>query len=157
MDREPSNVISMARLKGHVVDTGQSVEINAPRRRKRKKGWRDHVSMVDVGVMRRLELIGGESRVLYALMAHVPEKGGAEAFATLQQIADELEVSGPYVAQIMKTLRARRIVRTVRQGVHHINTWLAYNGDFDSWNTEAENEPEPVWQRGVDPHTGEMK
>lgn len=113
--------------------------------------------MVDTGVMSRLELSGGESRVLYALMAHVPEKGGAEAHCTLQEIADELEVSGPYVAKIMKALRARRIVTTLRTGKHHVNTWLAYNGDFDSWNAEAENEAEPVWQRNVDPETGEVR
>lgn len=154
---KPDNVTSIARLKGTVVETGQAVEINAPRKRKRKKGWRDHVSMVDVGMMQRLELTGGESRVLFALLARVPERGGAEAFAVVDDMARELDVSGSYVSKILRDLRERNVVMKVRNGKYHVNTWLAYNGDFDSWNAEVDDDPEPIWSRGVDVATGEIR
>lgn len=149
--------VSLARLKGHVVETGQVVEINAPRRRKRKRGWREHVGMLDLELMTKLELTGGESRVFFCLLKHVPERGGAESFVFVEEIAQELGVSGQYVSQIMKRLRDRQIVFTIRQGKHRVNTWLAYNGDFESWNSEAEKDPEPVWVRGANAETGEMK
>lgn len=147
----------MARLRGKVDETQQSVTIEAPRRRKRKKGWRDHVSMIDVGVMERLELSGGESRVFYCVLAHIPEKGGADAFVLAEEIAQRLGVSTSYVSKILRDLRDRRIVTKIRNGKYHVNTWLAYNGDFDSWNAEAENEPEPIWVRGADVKTGEIR
>lgn len=149
--------VSIARLKGHVVETGQVVEINAPRRRKRKRGWRDHVGMIDLGLMSRIELSGLESRVLMAIMAAVPEKGGADAFCTMQEIADRLDVKPSSAARVFKTLQDRLVISKVRQGRWHVNTWLMYNGDFDSWNAEAEKEPEPIWVRGADSETGEVR
>jgi hypothetical protein len=151
------NVTSLARFRGRVEETGQSVVMDVPRRRKRKKGWRDHVSMVDVGVLTRLQLTGLESRVLWMIVKHVPEKGGNEARCTLAEIADETGIAGPNVSRIMKTLRDRRLLHTERQGVHHVSPWLAWSGDFDSWNAEAEKWPEPIWERGLDTETGEVK
>ena len=153
----PDNVTSMARLRGKVVETGQAVEINAPRRRRRKRGWRDHVGLIDLGLMSRLEISGNEFRILAAVMAHVPEKGGADAFCTMQDIADELNLAASSVNRTMQSLQRRRILTKIRQGKWHVNTWLMYNGDFDSWNAEADDEPEPIWMRGVDATTGEIK
>jgi DNA-binding transcriptional ArsR family regulator len=154
----PDNVVSMARLRGKVVDTGQSVEIDAPRRRRRKRGWRDHVSLVDIGMMTRLELSGQEYRVLIAVIMHIPEKGGSDAFCTMQEIADTLGIAHQSVSRTMKSLRDRNIIirRSSKIGRWHVNAWLAFNGDFDSWNAEAESDPEPIWVRGVNSETGEV-
>lgn len=149
--------VSIARLKGTVVETGQAVEINAPRRRKRRKGWRDRVGLVDLTLMAKLELSGLEYRVLMAVMACVPEKGGADAFCTMQEIADTLNVSPSSAARVFKGLQSRHVLTLRRQGRWHVNSWLMYNGDFDSWGAEAEQDPEPIWVRGVDTETGEMK
>lgn len=156
MTEKPSNVTSIAHLRGTVDETGQSVTIRAPRRRRRRKGWRDSVSLTDVGLMNRLEISGLEYRVLLAIMAAVPEKGGADAFCTQKEIADRLGVAQQSVARAMNTLQERRIIMRIRNGRWHVNTWLMYNGDFDSWNAEAEEDPEPIWVRGVNPETGEV-
>lgn len=147
----------MARLRGKVVETGQAVEINAPRRRKRKRGWRDHVGMIDLGLMTRMELSGLEHRVLMAVMASVPEKGGADAFCTMQDVADLLGIKASSAGRVFKALQERRIIWKIRQGKWHVNAWLMFNGDFDSWNAEADHDPEPIWQRGVNAETGEIK
>jgi hypothetical protein len=154
----PANVSSIARLRGKVVETGQAVEIDAPRRRRRKRGWRDSVSMVDMGNMTRLELSGTEHRVFDAIVSHIPEKGGSDAFCTLQEVADELGIAIQSVHRAVKAMRERYIIirRTSRIGRYHVNAWLVYNGDFDSWNVEAENDPEPIWVR-ADPRTGEVR
>lgn len=115
------------------------------------------MSLIDVGLMARLEASGLELRVLTAVMSHVPEKGGAEAHCTMQDIADQIGVLQPSVARAMRSLSRRRIIWMVRQGRWRVNTWLMYNGDFDSWNAEADHDPEPLWVRGVDPDTGEVK
>jgi hypothetical protein len=157
--KQPDNVTSIARLRGKVDETGQTVSIDAPRRRKRKKGWRDRVGLIDLGLMSRLDLNGSEWRVLSTVMACVPEKGGSEAFCTLQEIADRHEIPLSSVSRAMKSLRDRRIImkNDRRIGRWHVNAWLMYNGDFDSWNVEAEQDPEPIWSRGVDAMTGEIK
>lgn len=113
--------------------------------------------MVDIGLMAKLEASGLEWRVLWAMMSHVPEKGGAEAHCTMQEIADQIGVQQPSVARVIKSLKDRRIVWMVKQGKWRVNTWLMYNGDFDSWNVEAEHDPEPIWSRGVDAATGEVR
>jgi DNA-binding transcriptional ArsR family regulator len=149
----------MARLHGTVVETGQAVQIDAPRKRKRKRGWRDSVAMIDLTAMNRLELSGGEYRVLLAIMSHVPEKGGADAKCTLQEIASEIGMALSSVSRSAKMLRERNVLlkRDRRQGRWRVSSWLMYNGDFDSWNAEVEKDPEPVWVRDVDLTTGEIQ
>lgn len=153
---KPDNVTSIAHLRGKVDETGQSVTIQAPRRRKRKRGWRDHVSLVDIGLMTRLELSSLEHRVLMAVMAAVPEKGGADAFCTMREIAGAVGSPQPSVWRTMDVLQDRRILRKVRNGRWHVNAWLMFNGDFDSWNAEADLDPEPIWVRNVNSETGEI-
>lgn len=113
--------------------------------------------MIDYTLLARLEMTGLESRILAAVMAHVPEKGGREAYCTMQEIADYLGVKQTSVSRAMKGLKDRRILWLVKQGKWRVNAWLTYNGDFDSWSAEAENDPEPVWVRGANPETGEVK
>lgn len=157
MARDESNVVSMARVRGTVDDTGQRVTMDLPRRRKRKKGWRDSVSLVDVGILTRLELSGLESRVLWMIARHIPEKGGNEARVALAEVADKTGIHPSDVSKIVRTLRARHLLRTVRRGVHEVSPWLLWSGDFDSWNAEADKWPEPTWVRGADPDTGEVR
>lgn len=144
----------MARLKGTVVETGQAVHVEAPRRRKRKKGWRDKVGLIDLEMVGKLQLTGLEYRTLIGLMSFVPEKGGVEAFCTQQELADKLGIHQPTVARVLKAFQERNIAFRVRQGKWRVSPWLMYNGDFDSWNAEAVDAPEPVWVRGVDLATG---
>lgn len=147
----------MHRYRGAVDETGQRVSIDVPRRRKRRKGWRDRVALTDMGLLAKLELTGLEMRVLIAVMANVPEKGGADAFCTQAEVAKTLGVMQPSVTRAMRELQARRVVWPIGRGRWHVNTWLMFNGDFESWGAEAERDPEPVWVRGVDAGTGEMK
>lgn len=146
----------MARMRGQVDETGQRVTVEVPRRRKRKKGWRDHVSQVDIGVLTRLELSGLESRVLWMIVKHIPERGGNEARCTLAEVADETGIAAPNVSRIAKTLRDRHLLRSERLGKHYVSPWLAWSGDYDSWNAEADSWPEPIWMRGVNAETGEV-
>lgn len=147
----------MHRLKGQVDETGQRVSLDVPRRRKRRKGWRDKVALTDVTLLAKLELTGLEMRLLIAVMSHVPEKGGADAFCTQAELAAQLGVLQPSVTRAMKELQARQIVVSAGRGRWHVNTWLMYNGDFDSWNAEAEQDAEPIWVRGADVTTGEIR
>jgi hypothetical protein len=151
---------NVVRFRGEVDDTGQAVTVAVPRKRKRKRGWRDHVSLMDVGLMSQLELNGTEHRVLMAVMASVPERGGADARCSLTDIATSLGIAVSSVSRAMKELRDRNIVLKTsnRIGHYRVNTWLAYNGDFDSWATEVEKDPEPKWRRdGTHPGTGEVE
>ena len=148
----------MARLHGKVLETGQAVQIDAPRRRKRRKGWREKVALLDLSNLNQLELSALEYRVVFAMMEAVPEKGGNKAFITLQEIAEKVGSTTPSVSRCVASLRSRNIILKVesRVGRWAINSWLMYNGDFDSWAAESLEDPEPVWTR-VDTATGEVK
>lgn len=113
--------------------------------------------MIDYLCLARLETTGLENRVLMAIMAHVPKLGGGDAYCTMQDIADSLGVAQPSVSRTMQALKARHIISPIRQGRWHVNAWLMYNGSFDDWGAEAENDPEPIWTRGADPKTGEVR
>ena len=114
------------------------------------------MSLADWGLLSRLELTGMEFRVLAAFMSYVPEKGGATAFCTLQEVADMVGSKLPNVSKVVKDLRGRNVVWRERNGRWRVNAWLVFNGDFDSWNTDAEEDPEPVWVRRVHRGTGEV-
>jgi len=150
-DRTP-NVTSIAHLKGHVDESGEAVTVNLPRRRKRRKGYRDHVGLVDFGNMARLRLNGSEMRILYAICSFIPEKAGRDAFCTQKEIADLIGVHHNNVASSIRRMAARHVVWRVRNGRYQVSAWLAYNGDFDSWNMEVENDEEPIWE--IDWRTG---
>lgn len=152
---EPAKVVSMASYKGRVDETGQAVTVRVPRRSKRKRGWRMHVVMLDIDVMMRLDLTGSEMRVLHAIAAHIPERGGTEARTFSWELAKELGVSQQFVSRTIKPLKDRHIIRAPYRHVFEVTPWLLYNGDFASWNAEAEEWPEPIWRRdGADVETG---
>lgn len=115
------------------------------------------MGLVDYDVMTRLELTGAEYRILFEVLRAIPEKGGAVAFITQQEIADRLHIAPPNVSKVMSALRKRHIIWPLRQrGRWQVNSWIAYNGDFDSWNMDAESDPEPIWVRNVNTDTGEV-
>lgn len=150
--------VSLAQYRGEVIDTGQAVKINVPRQRKRRRGWRDHVGLIDYDVMTRLELTGSEYRVLFETLRAIPEKSGSIAYITQAEIANRLNIKQPSVAKVMSDLRKRHILWPLpQQGRWQINSWIAYNGDFTSWNADAEQDPEPIWLRNVDTSTGEVR
>ena len=152
------NVISIARLKGQVDETGQAVTVSIPRRKK-KKGWRERVGLIDLDAMNRLELSALEYKVLFAVMSAVPKTGGSVAFITVEEVARIVGSSRPSVNRTLSLLKERRIIMRDRgsSGRLRVSPWLMFNGDFSSWNVETESEEEPVWVRGVDPVTGEVK
>ncbi len=152
------SVASFATLHGKVDATGDSVTIVAPRRRKRKRGWREHVAMIDLDCVKRLELSGLEYAVLFAVMAGVPEKGGRVAFVTVGEIAEAAHSTTPSVSRALKSMAERNIIWRPdnRTGRLAVSAWLMFNGDFDSWAVEVEMDPEPVWTRGANLATGEV-
>lgn len=157
---EEGKVIPLRRgdraIKGFVTETGEEVTSFIPDRRGRKRKARQkHMSMVDVDVMARLELSQYEARVFWKMMTHVPPRSGSVAFVTVKQLSEETGIHRVNVSKTLKTLRDRRIIRTLRAGQHHINTHIAFSGSFDDWNATDGTEAEPLWTRhGVDPITG---
>lgn len=115
--------------------------------------------MLDLDNITKLELSGLEYRVLFAVMKAVPEKGGCRAYVTIEEIATTIDSTVPSVSRAMKTLRERRIITREdnRVGRLVVSPWVLYNGDFDSWAAEAEQSPEPIWTRGANAETGEVK
>lgn len=143
-------------VKGFVDETGESITAFIPSAKGRKaKARKKHVSMVDVDAMFRLEMTASESRVFWAIARAVPARSGSISYITVKQIADETGIHRVNVSKIMKDLRDRRVIRTVRPGQHHVNTHLGFSGSFDDWNATDGTEAEPIWTRhGVDPVTG---
>lgn len=115
------------------------------------------MSLMDIDNMVRLELSMQEHKILFGLLAFIPEKGGGEARVTTSELADRLSMKPQNVSRGLRSLRDRHVIRTPRQSVHEVTPWLAYSGDFDSWNSEVDGWPEPIWVRGVDTETGEVK
>lgn len=143
-------------IKGFDDETGASITafIPSPKGRNRKARQKQ-MSMVDVSVMDRLELSIYESRIFWKMMTHVPTKTGTIAYCSVKQLAEETGIHRVNVSKTLKSLRDRRIIRTIRPGQHHINTHIAFSGSFDDWNATDGTEAEPVWHRhGVDPLTG---
>lgn len=143
-------------IKGFDDETGASITAFIPSPKGRKaKARQKQMSMVDVSVMRRLEMSVYEARVFWNLASHVPTRSGSVAYVSVKQIAEEEGMHRVDVSKTLKSLRDRRIIHTVRTGQHHINTHIAYSGSFDDWNAADGTELEPIWTRhGVDPITG---
>jgi hypothetical protein len=143
-------------VKGWVDETGESITafIPSPKGRNRKARQKQ-VSMVDVGVMRRLKLSVYEATVFWNIVSHVPPRSGSVSYVTVKKIAEEEGIHRVNVSKTLKSLRDRRIIRTIARGQHHVNTHIAFSGSFDDWNAADGTEAEPIWERhGVDPVTG---
>jgi len=157
MPTKPPNPVRL--LTGEVLETGQTVIVEQPQRLgKTKARKKKRMSMINVDAMTRLELTTREARVFWNLVSHVPSRSGSVAFVLIGQIADETGIHRVAVSQIMRDLRDRRIVTTLRLGQHQINANIVYNGSFDDWNDADVLELDPIWRRHeVDPLTGEVK
>lgn len=153
---ESGNVTRMKSYRGKVDRTGESVTTQIPARSRRRRGWREHVSLIDLDTITKLDMTGSELRVLFAIARFIPERGGTEARVSITEVADTMGIAEQNVSRTFRTLRARHIVRSPRRGVHEINPWILFNGDFESWNVETSSWPEPVWER-VDAKTGEVR
>lgn len=137
------------------TESGEPVAVAQPRRRKRVKGWRDRIGAIDFTLMAKLRLNGTQQRVLFTVMAYVPPKNGRIAYCTQADIAERTGIHRVEVAKTLAQLRDRHIVWNVRQGCWAVSAWLMYNGDYDSWSMECEEDQEPIWTR-IDPKTGEI-
>lgn len=114
------------------------------------------MTMVDNQVMMRLEMTGSESRVLWSICNHIPRSGGSTAFVLVSEIAKELGIAQSGVSKIIKELRRRRIIVSVRTGEHIVNPWILWNGQMDEWVDESEQWVEPIYSRNADSTTGEI-
>lgn len=103
-------------------------------------------ALVDLEVLAQLELSSAEYAVLTHLMRHVnPETN--QARVGLDEIADECGMLRPSVSRVMKALRDRRVVYTLRQGVHRVNPHIMFRGSNQDWDIATDLEREPIWHR----------
>lgn len=103
-------------------------------------------AMVDLESLDRLELTGQEWAVLHRLMRAVNQETN-EARVGIMEIATDLDLHAPAVSRVMKTLRERRIIETLRQGVHRVNSHIMYRGSNQDWDDATDTEREPLWRR----------
>lgn len=147
MPKEPHNIVPLARYRGTNAATGEEIDIDAPAvRGRRRRGRRKVYALVDIEMQARLELTGQEWRVLHTIMASVNAETN-EARVAIAEIAERLDIPSSNVSRIMKTLRDRRIVFTLRQGVHRVNTHLMFRGSNQDWDIATDTEKEPQWER----------
>jgi predicted XRE-type DNA-binding protein len=147
MAKDPNAPIPLARYRGVVESTGEVIDIDAPAvRGRRRKGRRKMYGLVDLEMQARLELTGQEWTVLHTIMAAVNGETN-EARISIVEIAERLNIAQSNVSRIMKTLRDRRIIFTLRIGVHRVNTHLMFRGSNQDWDIATETEREPQWVR----------
>lgn len=114
------------------------------------------MGLVDLGLLKKLDLSALEYRVLFCVMDAIPEKGGIRAFVTNAEVAEMIGSTGPSVSRTLVSLRDRRIITREGTGRLVVSPWIMYNGDFDSWDAETKDFEEPIWAR-ADLKTGEVK
>lgn len=132
---------------GVVRGTGEVLDVEIPAKRgRRRKGRRKVYAMVDLESLDRLELTGQEWDVLTRLMRAVNQETN-EARIGVVEMAQDLGIAQPNVSRIMKTLRERRIIETLRQGVHRINSHIMYRGSNQDWDDATDVERAPLWRR----------
>ncbi len=137
----------MTTTMGVVRDTGQVVDVEVPARQGRKRKGRKKVfALMDLESLKRLELTAQEWDVLTALMAAVnPETN--QAHIGVSALAADIGVHQPNVSRIMKSLRERRIIETLRQGVHRVNSHIMFRGSNQDWDEASTREKEPLWRK----------
>lgn len=103
-------------------------------------------ALVDLEVLDQLELSGLEWTVLHRIMRAVnPETNWANVQAV--EIAAELHCTPPNVQRVMKDLRRRRIIETLKRGMHRVNPHIMFRGSNQDWDTATDRAPEPIWER----------
>lgn len=105
-------------------------------------------ALMDLDALKQLQLTGAEWSVLHCIMrATDPENN--QAPITVQQIAADCEMAEPNVSRIMRELRGRRVVTTLRRGIQKVNPHIMHRGQIDDWNTATDHELEPIWSRST--------
>jgi DNA-binding transcriptional ArsR family regulator len=132
---------------GVVRNTGEVVDVEFPAAHgTRKKGKRKVFAMMDLEALDRIELSRAEWEVLTRIMRSVnPETN--EAGVQIRQIALDVGMAQSNVSRIMKDLRDRRVVYTLRQGQHKVNPHIMFRGTTDDWGNVTFTHPEPIWRR----------
>jgi DNA-binding MarR family transcriptional regulator len=130
-----------------VEETGEVVTLQMSSRvGRRKKGKKKMFALVDLEALAELELSAAEWRVLRRLMRHVnPETN--QANVSLAELGEAVGMAAPNTSAIMRRLRARRIVFTLRRGTHRVNAHIMYRGSNADWDIATDTEPEPIWRR----------
>jgi len=147
MPESHDNVTPMVRYQAIDRATGEVTDIDGPAfRRGKKRGRKRMFALMDVETFRRLDLTGQEWRVLHEIIANINADTN-EARVSRAEIAERLDIAPPNVTRIMRNLRDRRIVKTLRNGVHRVNAHLVFRGSVPDWDTVTESEREPVWHR----------
>lgn len=147
MRERSDNVIPMTTHEAVNQATGEVLDLAMTALRgRRRKGRRKMYALVDLEMQDRLELTGQEWAVLHKIMASVNAETN-EARITVAEIAERLGIAPSNTSRIMKTLRDRRIVKTLRGGVHRVNAHLMYRGSNQDWDIATDTEKEPQWTR----------
>lgn len=143
----PENVIPMTTTVGVVRGTGEVLDVEIPAKRgRRRNGRRKVYAMVDLEALDRLELSGQEWEVLTRLMRAVNQETN-EARVGVTEIGMDLGIAPQSVSRAMRTLRERRIIETLRQGVHRVNSHIMYRGSNQDWDDATDLERMPLWRR----------
>lgn len=147
MKPPPENVVPMTTKTGVIRDTGEVFDYLTPAKQgRRRKGRRKVYALTDLESLKRLQLSAQEWSVLHVVMAAVnPETN--QAAIGVNQIAEELDILAPAVSRVMKTLRERRVIETLRQGVHRVNSHIMFRGSNQDWDDATDIEREPLWRR----------
>jgi hypothetical protein len=145
--KKPSNVIPIIHHQAVVQSTGEVLDVTMSARiGRRRRGKRKMYALMDLEALDELELSGAEWEVLHRIMRAVnPESN--QAAIHIATLADDLKMAAPNVSRIMRELRARRIVFTLRQGHHRVNAHIMYRGSNADWDIATDTELEPVWAR----------
>lgn len=147
MSQTPENVIPMTTTVGVVRATGEVVDVEIPASRMRgRTGSRKVYALMELNALKKLELSALEWSVLHVIMAAVHPDSN-EARVGVSEIALELDILGPSVSRVMRILRKRRIIGTLRQGVHRVNPHIMYRGSNKDWDRATETEREPLWRK----------
>lgn len=147
MPKHPDNVTPLVTYEATNQRTGEVFDIEGPAfRRGKKRGKKRMFALMDLESLDRLELTGQEWAVLHKIMRSVNVDTN-EARIMVGEIADTLGIAQPSVSRVLRTLRDRRIIKTLRLGVHRVNPHVMFRGSAQDWDTVTENEREPVWHR----------
>lgn len=147
MKPPPENVIPMTTTVGVMRDTGEVFDYMIPAKQgRRRKGRRKVYAMVDLEALDRLELTGQEWEVLTRIMRAVNQDTN-EARVAVSEVADDLGIAAPNVSRVLKTLRERRIIQTLRQGVHRVNSHIMFRGSNQDWDDATDIERAPLWRK----------
>jgi len=103
-------------------------------------------AMMDLEALDELVLSAAEWRVLHRIMRSVNVETN-EARVSIADLGRELDMAPSNVSRIMRELRDRRIVYTLRLGTHRVNPHIMFRGSNQDWDIATDTEKEPIWER----------